>query len=66
MILVIPVSRQALENAPGDVHSCRIQHRIMVSKGDVLEDHAVIVFVERGPAAVLALHRQDPVNRPLY
>ena len=38
----------------------------MIGKRNVLEDHAVVVFVERGPAAVLALHRQNPVQRALH
>ena len=66
MILVIPVRRQHLENAPGDVHRRRIQHGVVIGEWNVLEHHPVVVFVERCPAAVLALHRQYPVNRPLH
>ena len=38
----------------------------MIGKRNVLEHHAVVVFVERRPAAVLALHRQDPVDGALH
>ncbi len=32
----------------------------------MLEHHLVVVFVERGPAAVLALHGKNPVNGALH
>ena len=38
----------------------------MVSEGHVLEDHAVVIFVEGCPAAVLALHGEYPVNGALH
>ncbi len=37
----------------------------MVGKRNVLEDHLGVVFIETGPAAVLALHGKDPVQRAL-
>ncbi len=37
----------------------------MVSERDVLEDHLRIVFIEAGPATVLALHGKDPIQCPL-
>jgi len=36
------------------------------ANGDVLEHHLVIIFVERCPAAVFALHGKYPVNRALH
>src|SRR5438309_10795064 len=38
----------------------------MIGERHVLKDHAVIIFVERGPASVLTLHRQDPIDRALH
>ena len=46
MVLVVAVGRKHLENAAGDVHGRRIEHGVVVGEGDVLEHHAVVVFVE--------------------
>ena len=37
----------------------------MVRKGNVREDLPVVIDVERRPAAVLGLHGEQPVERPL-
>ena len=66
MILVVSVGRQHLEDAAGDVDRRRIEHGVVIGERDVLEHHLVVVFVERRPAAVLALHREDPVDRALH
>ena len=46
MIPVISVSSQHLEDTPGNVHRRWIQHSVVIGKGNVLEDHAVVVLVE--------------------
>src|SRR5581483_1004327 len=61
----VAVGRQRLENSAGDVHCGRIQHRVVVCEGDVLENHLGVVFIEAGPAAVFALHREDPLDGAL-
>src|SRR5579885_3739617 len=60
----ISVGGEHFQNAAGNVYRWRIEHRVMVGKGHILEDHLRIVFVEAGPAAVTALHGEDPVNGP--
>ncbi len=37
----------------------------MVGKGNVLKHHLGVVFIEAGPAAILALHGEDPGDRAL-
>ena len=61
----VAVVREHLQDAAGDVDRRRIEHRVVVGERDVLEDHLRVVFVEAGPATVLALHGEDPVQRPL-
>jgi len=53
MVLVVPVTRETLQNPPRDVDGRRIKHGVVIGKGHVLEHHAVVVFVERGPAPFL-------------
>ena len=38
--------RQALQHAARNIHRRRIEHGVVVGKRNVLEDHAVIVFVK--------------------
>src|SRR5581483_3523948 len=64
--LVISVCGQHLENPASDIDCRWIEHRVVVSKWNLLEDHAVVVLVERRPAAILALHGKDPVNGALH
>ena len=65
MIFVVAVRRQHLENPPCDIHRRWIQHGVVVGKRNVLEDHSVVVFVERSPAAITALHGENPVDGAL-
>src|SRR6202021_3130135 len=44
MVLVVSVSRKTSENAPCAVDRCRVKHRVMIGKGNVLAHHAVVVF----------------------
>ena len=61
----ISVCRQHFQDAARDVHGRWVKHRVMVGKRNVLEDRLGVVFVERRPAAVLALHRKHPSDCPL-
>src|SRR5580704_8400010 len=61
----IAVGGKCFEDAAGDVDSRRIEHGVVVSKRDLLEDHLRVVFVKAGPSAVLALHGEDPVDGAL-
>src|ERR1700682_2228832 len=65
MALAVAVGRQHLKDPARDVDRGWIEHGVVVGEGNILEDHAVIVFVERGPAAVLALHGENPVDGAL-
>ncbi len=40
------VRRQALQHASRNIDRRRIEHGVVIGKGNVLEDHAVVVFVE--------------------
>ena len=44
----------------------RIEHGVVIGKGHILKHHAIVIFVERSPAAVFALHGQNPVNGSLH
>ena len=66
MALVIAIGRQHFQDAARNIDRRRIEHGIVVGERNVLEHHFIVVFVERGPAAVLALHRQDPVHGALH
>ena len=46
MILVVPVSREAFEDASRDVNGRRVEHGVVIGEGHILEHHAVVVFVE--------------------
>src|SRR5439155_27245780 len=65
MIFVVAVRREHLENPACDIHRRWIQHGVVVGKRNVLEDHSVVVFVERSPSAITALHGKDPIDRAL-
>src|SRR5580698_4278319 len=58
----VAIDGQHLQNAPGNVDGRRIEHRVMIGKRDVLEDHLRVVFIEAGPAAIPALHGEYPVD----
>src|SRR5215475_12236596 len=63
--LVIAIVSEHFEYPTSNVNGSRIEHRIMISEGNVLKNHLVVVFVKRRPTAVLALHCENPVHRPL-
>ena len=66
MILVVSVGGEHFEDASGDVDRRRIEHGVVIGEGHVLEDHAVVILVERSPAAIAALHGENPVNGALH
>ncbi len=59
MVLGVSIGREHFENASSDVHGRGIEHGVVIGERNVLEDHAVVIFVERRPAAVLALHGEE-------
>ncbi len=58
-----PHRTEALDHPAGDVRTGGIEHGVVVGEGNLVQDLAVVVFVERGPAAVLGLHGQYPIDR---
>ena len=52
---------QGLQHAAGHIRGAGIDHGIMIGEGDVAEKFAVVVAIERAPAAVVVLHGQDPL-----
>ena len=66
MVLVVSISCQAFQNAPRDIDGRGIEHGVVIGKRHVLKHHPVIIFVEGSPAAVLALHRQYPIDCALH
>src|SRR6185437_7422843 len=54
------VACQHFKNASGNIDRWRIQHGIVIRERNMLENHFRIVFVEAGPASVLALHSPNP------
>ena len=59
------VVAEAFEHAAGDVGAGRVLHGVVVGEGDVFEERAVARAVEGGPAAVVVLHGQEPVDAAL-
>src|SRR5579863_2287019 len=55
---------QGLKHPAGDIRTGGIEHRIVIGKWYGAEEMPVIVDVEGGPAAIGALHRQQPVHGP--
>ena len=58
----VAVGGEHLKNTSSDINSRRVQHRVVISERDVLENHLGVVFVEAAPAAVFALHGEEPVD----
>src|ERR1035438_8032918 len=56
MVAVYFVSRQRFQHAPGNVRAGGIEHGIVVSEGNLVEELPIVVGVESGPAAVGRLH----------
>ena len=59
------VRRQSFERAAGNIGARRIEHGVVVRKGDVAQELPVVVDIKRRPAAVLRLHREQPVESPI-
>ena len=53
---------EAFQNARGHVRRRRIDHRVVVGKGNVAKKAAIVVAVKRAPAAIAILHAQEPLN----
>ena len=51
------------QDVPGDVHRGRIEHGAVVGERNQVEQAVIVVLVERAPAAVLALHAEQPGER---
>src|SRR4029079_18605745 len=49
---------KAFQHPAGDVGATGVLHRVVVGEGDLFQQRAVLGLVERGPAAVVVLHRQ--------
>src|SRR5215472_9168990 len=53
---------KAFNNTRSDVGSRRIDHGIVISEGNVAEELAIVVPVERSPAPIAVLHTEQPLN----
>ena len=56
---------EQLEAAPGQVLGGGVEQRAVVGERDVVQIDAVVVGVERRPAAVLVLHPEEPAEPAL-
>src|SRR5271156_5152116 len=65
VLAAVAVGGKRFENAAGDVHGRRIEHGVVVGEGDLFEDHLRVVPIEAGPAAIFALHGEDPFDGAL-
>src|SRR5207247_8226038 len=62
MLEPVAEGAEQLESASRQVLRGRIEQSAMIGEGNVVEDEPVIVGVERAPAAIVALHAQEPVE----
>ena len=53
-----------LKRARGQIAARWIENRVVVGEGHVFQPRGCHVFIERGPAAILALETQLPSNCP--
>ena len=56
---------QELERPAGHIARARVQHGFMVSKGNLVQNGLVIVHVKSPPAAIVALHAEEPLQTTL-
>ena len=56
---------EQFQDARGDVGAFGVEHGVVVGEGDLFEDALGAILVERGPAAVLALEGQHPIQAAL-
>ncbi len=57
---------ESFHHAAGDVRARRIEHRVVVGEGNVTQKLPVIVNIESRPAAIFALHGEEPIHRALF
>ena len=62
---VKPHRHSASITRPGDIRARWVEHRVVIGKRNFAQELPVVVDVERRPAAVFPLHRQQPVDRAL-
>src|SRR5439155_3318415 len=53
---------EAFEHPAGDIGTARVLHGVVIGKGDLFQDRAIFGLVESGPAAVVVLHGEEPVE----
>ena len=59
------MAAEALNDTSGDVGCRRVNHSVVIGKGNVAEEFSVIVAVERTPATVPILHAEEPLQTTL-
>src|SRR6185437_2552719 len=57
-----PKFSEAFHRACRHVRRGRIDHRVMISKRNLRQQHVIVVAIECTPAAVMVLHAQQPRN----
>ena len=62
MILGQTVPGETLEHAASDVWTRRILHCVVVGERNILQNAPITGAVERGPSAIVVLHRQQPAR----
>ena len=53
---------EQFQDARGDIGAFRVEHGVVVGEGDFFQDALGAILVEGGPAAVLALEGEHPVQ----
>ena len=66
MVSGIPESPHQLKHSPGQVRCGRIDQCLQIGERNLVQQVLGVVLVEGGPAAVLTLHTEAPVDPPLY
>ena len=56
---------EQFEGAPSHVARAGIQHRLQIGKGNLIQNGLVVVDVKSPPAAIVALHAEQPLQTAL-
>src|SRR5262249_28750852 len=56
---------EEFERPTGHVARARVQHGFMVSKGNLVQNGLIIVHIKSPPAAIIALHAEEPLQTTL-
>ena len=57
---------EQFEGSPSQVARAGVEHRLQISKRDLIQNGPVVVDVKSPPAAVVALHAEQPLQTALH